>query len=173
MVFNQSERTHSIYILILHSFQPITVYVNGYFILFRFVDSCMKLVEQGMDKEEAIENTVSTLYTSKGTTLPVSEMRGSRKYPYPPKFPLEIKLILSTSFFNHAPYATYIVCSSFNFQFSIFISLFYRMILRTLKIHTHSFLIAREGCKIFQLMMANTIDKAARKIYYLSEEPGL
>ncbi|KAJ7387277.1 Structural constituent of ribosome [Desmophyllum pertusum] len=36
----------------------------------KFVDSCMKLVEQGMDKEEAIENTVSTLYTSKGTTLP-------------------------------------------------------------------------------------------------------
>jgi len=36
----------------------------------RFVDTCMDLVNQGMNKEEAIENTVKTLFTSNTITMP-------------------------------------------------------------------------------------------------------
>lgn len=34
----------------------------------------MDLVNQGMNKEEAIENTVKTLFTSNTITMPVSEI---------------------------------------------------------------------------------------------------
>lgn len=34
----------------------------------------MDLVNQGMNKEEAIENTVKRLFTSNTTTMPVSEI---------------------------------------------------------------------------------------------------
>lgn len=34
----------------------------------------MNLVKQGMNKEEAIENTVRTIFTSNNATIPVSEM---------------------------------------------------------------------------------------------------
>lgn len=34
----------------------------------------MDLVNQGMNKEEAIENTIKTLFTSNTTTMPVSEI---------------------------------------------------------------------------------------------------
>ena len=44
------------------------------FFFFRFVDTCMDLMNQGMDKEEAIENTVKTLFTGNTTTIPVSEI---------------------------------------------------------------------------------------------------
>ncbi|XP_020628998.1 28S ribosomal protein S23, mitochondrial-like [Orbicella faveolata] len=36
----------------------------------KFVDTCMDLVNQGMNKEEAIENTVKTLFTSNTITMP-------------------------------------------------------------------------------------------------------
>ena len=45
-----------------------------FFFFFRFVDTCMDLMNQGMDKEEAIENTVKTLFTGNTTTIPVSEI---------------------------------------------------------------------------------------------------
>jgi len=61
--------------MILHGFRPITFRVEGYLIFFfRFVDTCMDLVNQGVNKEEAIENTVKTLFTSDTTTMPVSEV---------------------------------------------------------------------------------------------------
>ena len=34
----------------------------------------MELMNQGMNKEEAIENTVKTLFTGNTTTIPVSEI---------------------------------------------------------------------------------------------------
>lgn len=45
-----------------------------FFFFFRFVDTCMDLMNQGMNKEEAIENTVKTLFTGNTTTIPVSEI---------------------------------------------------------------------------------------------------
>lgn len=36
----------------------------------RFVDTCMDQVNQGMNKEEAIENTVKMLFASNVTTMP-------------------------------------------------------------------------------------------------------
>ena len=59
----------------LHGFRPITFSIEGYLIFFfRFVDTCMDQVNQGMNKEEAIENTVKMLFTSDTTTMPVSEI---------------------------------------------------------------------------------------------------
>jgi len=56
-------------------FHPITFSLKDHLIFFfRFVDTCMDLVNQGMNKEEAIENTVKTLFTSNTITMPVSEI---------------------------------------------------------------------------------------------------
>ena len=58
-------------------FTVIAIRVKGYMMFsffFRFVDTCMELMNQGMNKEEAIENTVKTLFTGNTTTIPVSEI---------------------------------------------------------------------------------------------------
>ena len=61
--------------MVLHGFHPVTFSVKCYLIFsFRFVDTCMDQVNQGMNKEEAIENTVKMLFASNVTTMPVSEI---------------------------------------------------------------------------------------------------
>jgi len=47
----------------------------------RFVDTCMDLMNQGMNKEEAIENTVKTLFTGNTTTIP--DKSKDKEDPYP------------------------------------------------------------------------------------------
>lgn len=61
--------------MVLHGFHPVTFSVKCYLIFsFRFVDTCMDQVNQGINKEEAIENTVKMLFASNVTTMPVSEI---------------------------------------------------------------------------------------------------
>ena len=61
--------------MVLHGFHPVTYSVKGFLVFsFRFVDTCMDQVNQGMNKEEAIENTVKMLFASNVTTMPVSEI---------------------------------------------------------------------------------------------------
>ncbi|KAL9981730.1 hypothetical protein ACROYT_G010473 [Oculina patagonica] len=46
----------------------------------KFVDTCMNLVKQGMNKEEAIENTVRTLLTGNDTTTPENSEKIEESY---------------------------------------------------------------------------------------------